>query len=168
MSCFIFEQVACSELTFLVHPQISLPQAASALSATLQVESESLFQHPEFEEYGTPQAAGVAAGPFGNSWDEWSLLSFPDSTLYPEATQLKFVFEGSEDDDLSCHLDGQDFDCTSPYTTPHLEPGEHVFRLSPTSNQSDPVCRKKQESNVLFAPANRTKAFWTNGHELKH
>lgn len=115
-------------------------QMASAFSATLQLESEGIFSHPDFEIFGPASVSTVIVGPSGINWNQSSLAFFPDVFEHPEATQVKFVFEASDADDFACQLDHQNVDCASPYTTPNLVPGEHVFQVTPVNSITETVC----------------------------
>lgn len=104
---------------------------ASAFSAILQIHPEVVFNHSDHEIFGQASVYSATIGPSGVMWNQSSLLSFPDVLEHPEATQVTFVFEASDADYFACQIDGYDVDCVSPYTTPNLQPGNHIFQATP-------------------------------------
>jgi len=119
-------------------------EAAFRFSALLQLESQAIFVHPEFEKFGKAIATHVVLGPSSITWNESVLSYFPNIWQHPEATQVKFLFEGSDIEEFHCQLDNVDVNCISPYTTPHLQPGEHVFRVIPAGLHSKSMQQPKQ------------------------
>lgn len=113
-------------------------QMASRFFAVLHVEPEGIFTHADFRGYGVPEVSGVAVGPSDIPWEDSVVSCFP-GVEYPQASQVKFAFYSPGADAFACQLDDRYVECASPYLTPHLQPGEHTFQVTPVLTQSRSV-----------------------------